>query len=84
MSVIVFGMSNCAGCVTVKNIFKQKGIEFIERDVMNVDHMDEAMKHNVRSVPTVVYEAKDGVHIFTGASKMTIDSILLFVEGDKV
>lgn len=84
MSLTVFGMENCSGCVTVKRVLKDQGIEFEYRDVMNVDHMDEAMKHNVRSVPTVVYEAKDGVHIFTGASKMTIDSILLHIEGDKV
>jgi glutaredoxin len=79
MEVIVFGMENCAGCTTVKTVLKQKGVEFVERDVMNVEHMEEAQKHGVRSVPTVVLEASDGTHIFTGSSKMTIDSLLLHI-----
>ncbi|MNC24476.1 Glutaredoxin [compost metagenome] len=77
--LIVFGADFCAGCKTVKDTLKSKGIEFAERDVNNVDHMEEAQKHGVRSIPTVVYKAADGTHIFTGASKMTIDSILLHV-----
>ena len=84
MSIVVFGADFCAGCKTVKDILKSKGILFVERDVNNVDHMEEAQKHGVRSIPTVVYTAKDAVHIFTGASKMTIDSMLLHIEGDKV
>lgn len=83
MSIMVFGADSCAGCKTVKDTLKSKGIEFIERDVNNVDHMEEAQKHGVRSIPTVVYTSPDGVHIFTGASKMTIDSLLLHVsEGE--
>lgn len=81
MEVKVFGMENCAGCVTVKNILKQKGVEFVERDVMNVDHMEEAQKHGVRSVPTTVITHKDGVDVFVGSAQVTLDLIKLAVEG---
>lgn len=81
MEVKVFGMTNCAGCVTVKNILKQKGVEFVERDVMNVDHMEEAQKHGVRSVPTTVITHKDGVDVFVGSAQVTLDLIKLAVEG---
>lgn len=84
MSIVVFGADFCAGCKTVKDTLKSKGIEFVERDVNNVDHMEEASKHGVRSIPTVVYTAADGIHIFTGASKMTIDSLLLHVSEDEI
>lgn len=81
MEVKLFGMTNCAGCVTVKNILKQKGVEFVERDVMNVDHMEEAQKHGVRSVPTTVITRKDGVDVFVGSAQVTLDLIKLAVEG---
>ena len=81
MEVKVFGMTNCAGCVTVKNILNQKGVAFVERDVMNVDHMEEAQKHGVRSVPTTVITHKDGVDVFVGSAQVTLDLIKLAVEG---
>lgn len=77
MEVIVFGMDNCAGCVTVKTALKQKCVEFVERDVMNVDHMEEAQKHGVRGVPTVIVVKGHDVHVFTGSAKPVIDSLLL-------
>lgn len=80
MEIKVFGMENCAGCVTVKNILNQKGIEFVERDVMNVEHMEEAQKHGVRSVPTTVITHKDGVDVFVGSAQVTLDLIKLAVE----
>lgn len=84
MEIKVFGMENCSGCITVKNVLKQKGVEFVERDVNNVDHMDEAQKHNVRSVPTTVVTHKDGIDVFVGSSKQTIDLIKFTIEGDTV
>lgn len=78
-NVLVFGMENCAGCTTVKSVLKQRGVEFAERDVMNVEHMAEAQIHGVRAVPTTVV-TKDGVsHVFTGSTKAVIDSLLLHV-----
>lgn len=80
MRVLVFGMVNCAGCTTVKNVLNQRGVEFAERDVMNVEHMAEAQIHGVRAVPTTVITGEDGLsHVFTGSTKATIDSILLHV-----
>lgn len=79
MEIKVFGMMDCAGCTTVKNVLKSKGIEFIERDVMNVDHMEEASKHNVRSVPTTVLTHSNGVDIFVGSEKKTIDYMLTII-----
>lgn len=81
MEVIVFGMENCAGCTTVKNVLKKEGVEFIERDVMNVDHMEEAQKHGVRSVPTTVVKTKDGVDVLVGSSPETIN-LLKFAVGE--
>lgn len=81
MEVKVFGMENCAGCTTVKNILKQKGVAFIEMDVMNVDHMEEAQKHGVRAVPTTVITTKEGVDVFVGSANVTLDMIKLAVEG---
>lgn len=80
MEVIVFGMDNCAGCTTVKNVLTQKGVEFVPRDVMNVYHMDEAQKHGVRSVPTTVVKHAHGVDVFVGSSLATIEQIKLAVE----
>lgn len=75
MEVKVFGMENCAGCVTVKNVLKQKGVEFVERDVMNPDHMDEASKLGVRGVPTTVVDGE----VFVGSAPNTIKDILFAV-----
>lgn len=75
MEVKVFGMTNCGGCETVKSILKSKGVEFEYRDVMNVDHMDEAQKHGVRSVPTTVVTHTEGVDVFVGSSHQTIELI---------
>lgn len=75
MEVIVFGMDNCSGCTTVKSVLKQKGVEFVERDVMNIDHMEEAQKHGVRGVPTTVVKHPDGVDVFVGSTLQTIDLI---------
>jgi len=81
MIVKVFGMANCAGCVTVKSVLKQKGVEFVELDVMNVDHMAEAQKHGVRGVPTTVVTHADGVDVFVGSTLQTLELIKLAVEG---
>lgn len=77
MEVIVFGMDNCAGCVTVKDVLKSKGVFFVEYDVMNTDHMEKAQSFGVRSVPTVVVEQGGVEHVFTGSTKPVIDSLLL-------
>ena len=79
MKIKVFGMEDCPGCVTVKSVLKQSGVEFVERDVMNIDHMEEAQLAGVRSVPTTFIE-KDGVeHVFVGSTKAMIDSIRLHI-----
>lgn len=75
MEVIVFGMDDCAGCVTVKTILKQKGVEFVERDVMNTDHMEEAQKYGVRGVPTVVRKFDVSFGAVTGSSEKSIKEI---------
>lgn len=80
MEVKVFGMENCAGCTTVKNILKQNGVAFVERDVMNVDHMEEAQKHNVRSVPTTVIRHEEGIDVFVGSSAETL-ALIKFAVG---
>lgn len=77
MTIKVFGMENCSGCVTVKTLLKSKGVEFVERDVMNIEHMDEASKYGVRSVPTTVVTFGGVEHIFTGSTKPVLDSLLL-------
>ena len=69
--VIVFGMENCAGCVTVKRLLKEKGVEFTERDVMNVDHMEEAQKFGVRGVPTTIVDGE----VFVGSTPVVIGQI---------
>lgn len=79
MKVKVFGMENCAGCDTVKAVLTSKGVEFDYRDVMNVNHMEEAQKYGVRAVPTTVVEFDDVEHVFTGSTKAVIDSIKLHV-----
>jgi glutaredoxin len=84
MNIKVFGAANCAGCVTVKDILETKGIGFEYLDVNSVVNYEEAMAYGVRSIPTVVVERGGVEHFFTGASKPTIDSILLHIEGDKV
>jgi glutaredoxin len=61
MEIKVFGMENCAGCVTVKEVLKAKGVSFVERDVMNPDHMSEASKLGIRGVPTTVVYDNNGV-----------------------
>lgn len=79
MNVKVFGMENCAGCDTVKAVLTSKGVEFDYRDVMNVDHMEEAQLAGVRSVPTTFIEIDDVQHVFTGSTKAVIDSIKMHV-----
>lgn len=79
MQVKVFGMENCPGCVTVKTLLKNKGVEFIEYDVMNVDHMEEAQQNLVRSVPTVIVVDGQLEHVYTGSSKPTLDELMLKV-----
>lgn len=79
MNVIVFGMENCAGCVTVKTLLTQNGINFEYRDVMNPDNMGAAQEVGVRSVPTTViydqgYSLLDGV-TYVGASQQVLKQI---------
>lgn len=74
--VKVFGMDNCPGCVTVKTLLKNKGVEFIEYDVMNVDHMDECQQNLIRSVPTVIVRQGNIEHVYTGSSKPTLDELM--------
>lgn len=76
MEIKVFGMTNCAGCDTVKAVLKQKGIEYHYYDVMHHADMGTASEFGIRSVPTVVVE-RGGVEYFvTGSTKESIDSIL--------
>lgn len=75
IDVIVFGMENCAGCVTVKRLLKDNGVVFAEMDVMNVDHMEEAQKYNVRGVPSVVFLRGDGSTMITGSTPREIAKI---------
>lgn len=49
----VFGAANCTGCVTVKRMLAQCDIEYTEYDVNSLEGMEEAMKYNVRSIPTL-------------------------------
>lgn len=77
MEILVFGMDKCAGCVTVKEVLKSKGVFFVEYDVMNTDHMAKAQHYGVRGVPTVVVESGGVEHFFTGSTKPVIDSLLL-------
>lgn len=79
VEVKVFSTENCAGCVTVKSVLQKMGVEYVERDVMNVNHMEEAQKHGVRAVPTTVVTHADGVDVFVGSSLQTIDLIKLAV-----
>lgn len=79
MEVKVFGMTNCAGCDTVKTLLVNKGVEFEYRDVMNVNHMEEAARYGIRGVPTVVIERGGVEHFFTGSTKPIIDDILLHI-----
>lgn len=78
MRIKVFGADFCAGCKTVKEVLKSKGVEFVERDVNNIDHMEEAQLYKVRSIPTIVVEYQDTSqhHTFVGVSKKTIDDLL--------
>lgn len=78
MSVKVFGMEDCSGCTTVKNTLTARGIEFEPIDIFENEGL--ASKYRVRTLPTTVVVDGDGVeHIFPGATKQVIDSILLHV-----
>lgn len=74
MGVIVFSMENCAGCTTVKNILKSKGVEYTERDVNNIDHMEEAEQYRVRSLPTIVIRrSDDDFSVISGSSQRSLE-----------
>lgn len=76
IEVKVFGMDNCSGCTTVKNVLKRKGVEYVERDVMNVNHMDEANKYGVRSVPTTVITWDTGeIEVVVGSNRESVIKI---------
>lgn len=76
MNVIVFGMDNCAGCVTVKTLLTQNGIKFQERDVMNPDHMAEAQEYGVRSVPSTFISYGEGEEKFiVGSTQQALKQI---------
>lgn len=79
MDVIVFGMENCPGCVTVKRILKDHGIEFCEMDVMNPEHMAEAQYYGVRGVPSVVRVYQSNFGMVTGSRPQDIANILSMV-----
>lgn len=84
MEIKVFGMANCAGCETVKRILKGRSVAFIEYDVMNPAHMDEASKARVRGVPTTVISDGAGVHTYVGSTPLAIEGILQHVDGSEV
>lgn len=75
MSVLVFGMENCPGCLTVKRLLTENNVLFEERDVMNVEHMAEAQEYGVRGVPTVVRTFELGFGAVTGSRAEDIAKI---------
>lgn len=75
MKVTVFGMENCAGCVTVKRLLDERGVTYDERDVMNPDHMAEASSLGVRGVPTVVIENNSSKVVLVGSERKTLAEI---------
>jgi glutaredoxin len=58
MNVKVFGSTNCAGCVSVKRLLSERGVDYAEFDVNKLEHMEEAMANGVRSIPTLVIDEK--------------------------
>lgn len=79
MIVKVFGASNCSGCVTVKRLLNERGIDYNEYDVNNGEHMEAAIHYRVRSIPTVVFNDDSGVHTYVGATNC-IDGIKQHLE----
>lgn len=81
MEVKVFGMTNCAGCDTVKAVLKQKGIEYHYYDVMHHADMETASKYGVRGVPTTVIKHNSGDETVvvgsTRESLIKIENIIL-------
>lgn len=76
--VKVFGMADCAGCTTVKNTLDARGVAYSVVDIFENEQL--ASQYRVRTLPTTLVVDADGVeHIFVGAAKPTIDSILLHV-----
>lgn len=74
--VKVFGMADCSGCTTVKNTLDAKGVAYSVVDIFENEEL--ASQYRVRTLPTTVVVDKEGVeHIFPGATKQVIDSILL-------
>lgn len=52
---VLYSKQSCAPCRTLKQILKNKGIEYIEKDVSIPEFMDELRsKYNAFSVPVTV------------------------------
>lgn len=77
--VKVFGSKQCTGCVTVKRVLTQKGVEFKEFDVNKHEDMEEAMANGVRSIPTLVFIDGAGKHTYVG-EKNCLEGINAHVE----
>lgn len=77
--VLVFGAKSCSGCVTVKRVLQQKGIEFKDLDVNSHENMEEAMANGVRSIPTLVIKDGSGVHTYVG-EKNSLQGIAAHLE----
>lgn len=55
--ITIYTRSSCVPCLTIKRIFKNKGVEYIEKDVADQKNADElAQKYKVQTVPVTVFD----------------------------
>ncbi|SNR98726.1 Glutaredoxin-like protein, YruB-family [Anaerovirgula multivorans] len=71
--VVVFTSNTCPHCVTAKEYFKEKGIEFTERNVQtDPEARKELMQKGIMAVPVVVI----GGETIVGFDKNKVEELL--------
>jgi glutaredoxin len=75
MRVTVYTSNNCPACIQVKNLLKENGVEYSEKNISNPEVLQELVeKYAVRSVPVTEIEAAPNV--FTPIVGFRKDTIL--------
>lgn len=83
MNIKLIGGAWCSGCAGMKQTLEALGLSYTYVDIDTTEGSEFAMKHRVRSLPTVVIDYKDTTTVVVGSKNTAFmkDLINGLVEG---
>lgn len=81
MDIIVFSNSNCRFCLQQKEWMSENKITFQEKNIINPEHYEEFLKHNVQGVPLTIIKSGDRVQKIRGFNEKELKKIFNLTSG---